>query len=73
MDFVEKEYRRFAKESLGFYLRQMKGNPTWLKILAKIFGNRISTKFYNKKTLLDILNYVECEAHRELLLKGLKG
>lgn len=73
MDFVEKEYRRFAEESLGFYLRQMKGNPIWLKILAKIFGNRISTKFYNKKTLLDILNYVECEAHRELLLKGLKG
>ena len=73
VDFLENEYRRFAKKSLGFYLRQMKGNPFWLKILAKIFGNRISTKFYNKKTLLDVLNYVECEAHRELFLEGLKG
>mgnify|MGYP001228264018 CR=1 FL=1 len=27
---------------------------------------------YNKKKLLALQNYIECEAHRELVLAGLK-
>lgn len=29
-------------------------------------------KKYNKKQLLAIQNYIECEAHRELVIAGLK-
>ena len=40
--------------------------------MNKISKKRYYLKRYNKKNLLKILNIIECEAHRELFIKGLK-
>jgi len=37
-----------------------------------LIGIDISKRFYSRKKLLKLQNYIQCEAHRELLLKGLK-
>lgn len=71
--FVEKKYRRFAKENVYGYLRAVSQQGTWLsKIDRKILKNTLIKKTYTKKKLLAIRNYIECEAHRELFLKGIK-
>ena len=45
------------------------------KVLNRLSGRRLLSwhikRKYKKAKLLAIRNFVECEAHRELLLKGL--
>ena len=33
----------------------------------------LAKRIYNKRQLLAIQNYIECEAHRELVLAGIQG
>lgn len=70
--FVEKTYTDFAKDMLNGYLYGMLGNSFGIKVLRKIFGHRSLRFLYSAKALLRIQNYIECEAHRELLLEGMK-
>lgn len=72
--FIKEQYRKFAKISMENYLRNFSGFGKWLSRIDRYLlkGNLLKNK-YNKKKLLAIQNYVECEAHRELLLSGLKG
>lgn len=69
-EFVEKAYSAFCRKKTAFYLRQLKGNGLFLKVLSKIFPN-LFVKLCKKENLLAIQNFIECEAHRELLLRGL--
>lgn len=72
--FIEKEYNKFAKESTGHYLRTLSGMGKWISRLDRLVfkGNLLKNK-YDRKQLLSIQNYIECEAHRELILTALKG
>lgn len=70
--FVKENYNKFSEEKIYEYLIALRGNNAIDKVLRKIFGKKIIMKFYNKKSLLRILNYIECEAHNELLIEGLK-
>lgn len=73
-DFIQKRYNKFAKESLGKYLRSLSGYGKWMsRIDRRIFKGNLAKRKYRKKELLRIRNHIECEAHRELLLKGIKG
>ena len=76
--FVEKEYSRFAKQMMNKYLLTCSGynHKIFLRILNKLSGYRLSSflaKKYKKKEILAIQNFIECEAHRELLIEGLKN
>ena len=81
--FVENEYRKFSQAEIGWYLVAASGffhKPhlrLFYKVLKKLLGRRfvenILTRLYNKKDFLAIRNYIECEAHHELLLEGLKN
>lgn len=76
-DFIESEYTKFAELMIGRYLHHFSGylHKLLYFILKKLFRpslNKIFVKSYNKNELLALQNYVECEAHRELLLRGLK-
>lgn len=71
--FIEQNYRTFSKEYIAFYLKLMKGNGLLWKVVSKI-----STKFFVRifctlTNILCIRNFVETEAHRELLLMGIKN
>ncbi len=70
--FINAQYEKFANEYINQYLAIV-SKPTILKrIMNKISKKRYYLKRYNKKNLLKILNIIECEAHRELFIKGLK-
>ena len=70
--YIERNYKEFARKSVENYLRKFLGFGTWKsRIDRKIFRGYLLKIKLRKKNLLSIQNYVECEAHRELLLKGI--
>ena len=75
--FIEESYSSFAIEYRDKYLYALGGRESVLfRALNKISDNRLRKrriqKRYGETQFLAIQNYVECEAHRELLLKGLE-
>ncbi len=74
--FIEKKYADFAKEKRDGYMLSFHGihkNPLF-RLMNKLSGHRFQKKaadHYRRKYGLAIRNYIECEAHRELVLKGL--
>ena len=75
--FVEKQYRAFARSNLKQYLNYFSGkqNRFMFKVINKLSGHRYenySSERYKRKTGAGIRNYIECEAHRELITEGLK-
>ena len=71
--FLEEEYKKFARSKRLMYLRKLSGSEGILgKFDEKLLGNRMLYKKYSRKKQMMLLNYMECEAHRELLIKGLK-
>lgn len=71
--FIEKEYRKFAEENIENYLRSLSGFGKWLnRIDRRLLNGTLMKRKYNKKQLIKLQNYVECEAHRELLIEGLR-
>lgn len=74
--FIENEYKSFADSMLDQYLYTM--SPRWIgtRIFKRLLGRRFIKWFvkmrykrYKEKHLLAMRNYIECEAHRELLIK----
>lgn len=70
-------YDEFAKDMLEQYLYFFSGKKNILfRILNKITNYRFMKYIfkvkYRKKEINAIQNFIECEAHRELILKGLK-
>lgn len=77
--FVNDKYSEFASSALNSYLFNLSGikRTFSFKVLNKVTKGRYSkwiiNKKYKEKKLLMLQNYIECEAHRELLLKGVKN
>ena len=75
--FIETQYIEFAKQMIEGYLLNVSSIKYGFifKVLNRLSGRRFLSWYikrkYKKAKLLAIENYVECEAHRELLLKGL--
>lgn len=75
-DFIRKEYERKADEYILNYLKKFHGYSLTGKILQKLFRKTydryLMRYLYTPKVVTHIRNYISCEAHRELLLAGLK-
>lgn len=70
--FIKQQYQKFSEEYIKMYLRDFAGFGKWLsRIDRHLLGESLLKIKYNKKKLLSIQNYIECEAHRELFLTGL--
>ena len=70
--FIEKDYKKFADENIKLYLAKLSGFGKWKsRIDRRLLNNMLLKQKYNSKKLLAIQNYIECEAHRELLISGL--
>ena len=75
---VRQEYRTLAEKNIDQYLLVMSGvaRRFWFRVVNKLSGHRFEKYYlqskYKKRSLLAMQNMVECEAHRELFLKGLK-
>ena len=77
-NFIENNYEQFAKSMLVEYLGAFAGSLPRLflyRAVNKITGYRFSRWFlihkYKKRERIVLRNFVECEAHRELMLKGI--
>jgi poly-gamma-glutamate synthesis protein (capsule biosynthesis protein) len=71
-EFIENNYRKYSKENIDSYLRKLSGFGKWAsRVDRKILKGFLVKSKYNKTKLLAIKNYIECEAHRELILTGL--
>lgn len=70
--FIEHNYYLFAEKNIYGYLRSLFGFGKWFSRVDRyLFGGRLLKVVYNKRKILAMQNYIECEAHRELLLRGL--
>ncbi len=76
---VHEKYATFAVSILPNYLQSFHGqhlNGLLLKILNKLSGGKLRVAlmqhFYREKNMLSIRNHIECEAHRELILRGIE-
>ena len=75
-DFVEDRYARFAREMEHDYLFRFSGRlaKTFLvRVLNKLTSYRFLKLFYQDRYRASIENVLECEAHRELAAKALRG
>lgn len=76
--FLQEQYRAFAREKVDSYLLAFSGLQKGIvfRLLNKLTRGKYAKlrmrRQYNRKDLLTIRNYVECECHAELLLEGLK-
>lgn len=79
LGFVEQEYTKFSEQTLNEYMTALSGkivrNPFY-RIINKLSGYKWSpwfaSKRYRKLDRVILQNYIECEAHRELIIEGLK-
>ncbi len=74
--FIDREYKAFADSALADYLVSLGARRTLLgRILNRLSrGKYYKAKvklLYRKRNYLALRNFIECEAHRELVLRGL--
>ena len=76
LDFVKKNYLEFSKTMLEIYysrcLAKVRRNILF-RIINKISKRKLIGYFFSDNDCLSILNMIECEAHRELFIEGLKA
>lgn len=73
---IRERYDQFAVKAEQNYLNAISGKESIVfRVINKLLGNRLrvwrNRRRYNEKVRLMLRNYVECEAHRELMLRGL--
>ena len=73
--FVEEEYGRFARSNLNGYLSAiMPGARSFpFRVLNRLYGGNLAEKLCGRRLLLALRNYVECEAHNELFVTGIRA
>ena len=76
-DVIKKKYEEFAESYLLFYLKAFSGNHSLLFRIMNILTKGKIMEHYLQKNyqvleMARLSNYIECEAHRELLLEALK-
>lgn len=75
--FVEIQYSELAQKSLEYHLRTLSGidnsNLVFRTINKLFFKHKLIFRKFTDKKLLAVQNLIECEAHRELLIDGIKN
>jgi poly-gamma-glutamate capsule biosynthesis protein CapA/YwtB (metallophosphatase superfamily) len=73
-EFIQTNYEKYTKENIYSYLY---GFSAWStlhqKVDNRIFKRRGIKESYSQHSKMRLINYLECEAHRELILAGLKS
>ena len=71
---VEEEYAKFADATLDYYLNMfLPGSRTIaFRVIDKLTGGGLVRLLTNDRRALREINGLECEAHRELYVQGLK-
>ena len=77
--FIETHYAAYSREAVSYYLRLLSGVTkknivfhTLNKITRGKWEKSYVQRKYNQDALIALQNIIECEAHNELLLAGIK-
>ena len=76
--FIEKKYKEFADNTLSDYILYFKGvdeGGRLFRLCNRLSGGKLKKNIISKskeRLGTGMRNFVECEAHRELFLKGLE-
>lgn len=75
-DFIHEKYQSFADSFLEFYLRAFSGEKsivfrTLNKLSKGSYMKRYLRKIYGKHNKVRIANYIDCEAHKELISQAI--
>ena len=68
-----KHYKKFADTHVKRYLREFLGRSFIIRAINGLFGRKLMQLILGKTSYLAIQNYLECEAHHELFLRGIKN
>ena len=76
--FIERKYAEFAENNLYNYLTSLSGNRSLIFRIINRLTKGAWKKIYLRsrympKDIVRIINHIDCEAHRELMLRGLSG
>lgn len=71
--FVVQAYKDFADTHVKRYLREFIGRSFIIRAINALFGRKLMQLLLEKTSYLAIQNYLECEAHHELFLRGIKN
>lgn len=71
--FVVQAYKDFADTHVKRYLREFIGRSFTIRVINALFGRKLMQLLLGKTSYLAIQNYLECEAHHELFLRGIKN
>ena len=71
--FVAQAYKDFADTHVKRYLREFLGRSFSIRVINALFGRKLMQLILGPTSYLAIQNYLECEAHHELFLRGIKN
>ncbi len=75
-DVVQEYYREYVKNQLTYFLHTAHGGGCLFRFVNRIMNvigyDDYIFKKYKEKNLLGLLNYIECEAHVEAFINGIK-
>ena len=71
--FVAQAYKDFADTHVKRYLREFLGRSFIIRAINALFGRKLMQLILGPTSYLAIQNYLECEAHHELFLRGIKN
>lgn len=78
--FIEKKYSEFAAQKMDYYLLTAHGigqKSYFFRLANKLTGHLLQKmlikKIYKQDQRLALQNCIECEAHRELFIRGIKN
>lgn len=70
--FIERKYNEFSKDNINTYIKAFSGmSKCILRIDKYVFRSNFLRKRFTKQKLLAIKNFIECQAHRELVVNGI--
>lgn len=72
-NFVAQSYKDFADTHVKRYLREFLGRSFIIRAINALFGRKLMQLILGPTSYLAIQNYLECEAHHELFLRGIKN
>lgn len=73
-EFVKNNYLEFGRGNFEVYLKAMHGDNFFFKVINKLIGGGFVFKQYSFPVAVKkMLNFIECEAHRELMITVLKN
>ena len=76
---VEEAFADLVNKQIYSYMYKISGveRSIVFRLINKISGYRFGIYYikrrYRKQGFLNVLNYIECESHREIVIKGLKS